>query len=162
MRNFFLTLIFFFLFGFCSLETTGNRIVAAGDEVMPNTERLGQIAEAFRALRTIRGHFNGGTWNDEVDQWMGRKHRLLLQLSTLVSGGKYSKSEIIQLLNPPDRIVQKGDYLYDQITALRDDSVLDLSTEEYLIYYWRGTHDYLFFTCKNNMIVSADWWHAGE
>jgi hypothetical protein len=164
MRNYLLSLIYFlFLIGFSSLGTaTIYSAAAAGNEVTPIAERLRQIAEEFKALRTICGHFDGGTRNDDVDQWMGRKHRLMLQISTLVAESDYSRSEIIQLLNPPDRIVRKGDNLYDQIAALRDHSILDFPSEEYLIYYWRGMHDYLYFTCRNRMIVSADWWYAGE
>jgi hypothetical protein len=163
MRNYLLTLIYFLLsISFFSLETPTNHTVAASDEVIPSIEKLRQIAEAFKTLRTIRGHFDGGTWNDDVDRWMGRKHRLMLQISTLVAENDYSRSEIIQLLNPPDRIVREGDNLYNQIAALPDHRRLDFPSEEYLIYYWRGAHDYLFFTCENRMIVSADWWYAGE
>jgi hypothetical protein len=38
---------------------------------------LENLAAQFREIRKIEGHFDGGTWNDEVDRWEGRKHRLM-------------------------------------------------------------------------------------
>jgi hypothetical protein len=148
--------------GFLSFGTTENHTVAVADEFISDTEQLSQIAIEFRGLRVILGQFDGGTWDNDVDRWMGRKHKLMLQLSFLIAEGEYSKSEIIQLLNSPDHIIQKGDYFYEQIAVLRDDNGLASPSDEYLIYYWRGKHDFLFFTCKNRMIVSADWWYGGD
>jgi len=163
MLHKFSILIYWCLFICClSSDTTGNHTFVAAEEFISTTEQLRQIASEFRDLRAIRGQYDGGTWDNDVDRWMGRKHKLMLQLSSLIAEGEYSKSEIIQLLNPPDHIAQKGDHFYDQIAALRDDNDLVSPSDEYLIYFWRGTHDFLFFTCKNRMIVRADWWYAGE
>lgn len=68
------------------------------------------IAAEFRDLQTIRGHFNGGTWNDKVDKWMGRKHWLMLALGLRL--GQYKKSDLIQLLGFPDQIVREGDHFF--------------------------------------------------
>lgn len=128
-----------------------------------------EIAVEFRKIRKIKGHFNGGKWNDEVDKWMGRKHRLMIELGLRISGDKYKKGDIIRLLDQPDHIVHKGDDLFKLIISQKkyDSSPqeYDSSTTtlyEFLIYYWRGKHDFLFFTCRNSVIIQSGWWYAGE
>ena len=128
-----------------------------------------EIASEFRKIRKIKGHFDGGEWKDEVDKWMDRKHRLMIELSSLISGGKYKKDDIFKLLDQPDQIVRKGDDLFKQIIHQQGRDLLqkgyDLSTMpsyEFLVYYWRGRHDFLFFTCLDNSIVHSGWWYAGE
>jgi len=33
---------------------------------------------------------------------------------------------------------------------------------KYLIYFWRGWHDFLFFISEGNVIVDHGWWFAYE
>ncbi len=123
---------------------------------------LENLAADFRVLRKIKGHFDGGKWNDEVDLWMGRKHRLMLELGIRLAKGKYQKSDIIRLLDPPDQTAPKGDELYRRITGLPGNDSPSFAPDEYLVYYWRGTHDFLYCACKGNTIVHCGWWHAYE
>ena len=128
--------------------------------VNPIDDQLEQMAVEFRQLRAVPGHFGGGTWNDDVDRWMGRKHALMIELASRLIGGAYDKNTIVQLLDPPDQIARESDDLFDLIGSQpgygESDSV------EYLIYYWRGTHDFLFFVCRDGAVVGADWWYAGD
>jgi hypothetical protein len=123
---------------------------------------LDQLAVEFRRLRKMRGHFDGGPWNDDVDRWMGRKHRVMLELASRLSGGQYDKAEISCLLGPADQIVRKGDTLFGLITGLPGYDPSTAGLQSFLVYYWRGTHDFLFFLCRDNLIVGSDWWYAGE
>ncbi|MDH4138605.1 MAG: hypothetical protein OEW09_18070, partial [Anaerolineae bacterium] len=59
------------------------------------TDPIEDIAAEFRSLRTIKGHFGGGTWNDDVDKWMGRKHQFMIQLGSRLDAGEYSKAQVI-------------------------------------------------------------------
>jgi hypothetical protein len=36
------------------------------------------------------------------------------------------------------------------------------SDREYLIYFWRGWHDFLFFISEDGLIVDYGWWFAYE
>jgi hypothetical protein len=36
------------------------------------------------------------------------------------------------------------------------------SNREYLIYFWRGWHDFLFFISAGDAIVDHGWWFAYE
>jgi hypothetical protein len=121
-----------------------------------------KLTAEFDKIRKIKGHFDGGKWNPEVDQWRGRKHRLMIELGVRLSNGKYHKSDIGKLLGQPDQIVKKGHDLFDLITSQPGYDSLTAGVYEFHVYYWRGTHDFLFFTCQDNVIVNSGWWYAGE
>ncbi|MBM3462885.1 MAG: hypothetical protein FJX76_12350 [Armatimonadetes bacterium] len=53
----------------------------------PTTAEIGSQADAYRRLRVLRGHFQGGVWNDDVDRWGGRKHVVMDWLLTKLFGG---------------------------------------------------------------------------
>lgn len=120
------------------------------------------LAAEFREIRRIKSHFDGGKWTEDVDQWNGRKHRLMTELGIRLAAGKYHKSDIIRFLLPPDQIAQKGDDLFGQIMARPHSDSSDAGSIEFLFYYWRGTHDFLYFTCQNNVIIDSGWWYALE
>jgi len=118
-----------------------------------------ELARQFKELRLIKGHFDGGTRNPDTDQWMGRKHTLMLELGERLLQGQYNTDALIQLLDAPDCIARPGEALYQSIS--NQAAPTDPNTY-FLIYYWRGSHDLLFFTCKNKKVLAADWWYAGE
>jgi len=120
------------------------------------------VAAEFRDLRKTKGHFEGGTWNDDVDKWMGRKHQLMIQLGSHLGTGEYSEAEVIQLLGPPDLIAREGDDSFDLINSLPDFKKPATGPYKFLIYYWRGTHDFLYFTSQDETIINSGWWYAGE
>jgi hypothetical protein len=140
---------------------TGDPAKSQKDTPLANVP-LEEIAADFRKMRKIKGHFDGGRWNREVDRWMGRKHRLMIQLGLRLASGKYHKSDIGKLMDPPDQTVKKGHDLFKLITGQPGYDSLKVGPREFLVYYWRGKHDFLFFTCDNNRIVNSGWWYAGE
>ena len=120
------------------------------------------VADEFKRLRAIEGHFDGGTWNDDVDKWMGRKHALMIELGDRLGGGGYSKIKVVDMLAAPDTIVGEGDVLYDLIRDRAEFERPAGGAYEFLVYYWRGEHDFLYFTVQGEMILNAGWWYAGE
>jgi len=126
------------------------------------TASVQDIAAEFRNLRTIKGHFEGGTWKDDVDKWMGRKHQLMIQLGSRLGAGEYSKTQIIQWLGSPDLIAREGDDTFDLVSSLPKFEKPATGPYELLIYYWRGTHDFLYLTSQGESIINSGWWYAGE
>lgn len=126
------------------------------------TQPIEDIAAEFRSLRTVKGHFDGGTWNDDVDKWMGRKHQLMIQLGSRLGTGEYSKAKVIQLLAPPDLTACQGDDLFDLVHSLAEFEEPATGPYELSIYYWRGMHDFLYFTSQDEIIINSGWWYAGE
>jgi hypothetical protein len=134
---------------------------APGDPI-ETRDAIEDIAAEFRSLRTMKGHFEGGTWNDDLDKWMGRKHQLMIQLGSRLGAGQHSKAQVIQLLAPPDLTASEGDDLFDLVSSLPEFEKPATGPYELLIYYWRGRHDFLYFTSQGETIVNSGWWHAGE
>lgn len=120
------------------------------------------MADEFRSLRAVRGHFAGGTWNDDVDKWMGRKHQLMIELGDRLGGGAYSRTRVVDLLGAPDATAHEGDELYDLIQDRAESEGPAGGAYEFLIYHWRGAHDFLHFTSRGETILNSGWWYAGE
>jgi hypothetical protein len=125
-------------------------------------EAIEDIAAEFRSLRTLKGHFEGGTWDDDLDKWMGRKHQLMIQLGSRLGAGQHSKAQVIQLLAPPDLTASEGDDLFDVVSSLPEFEKPATGPYELLIYYWRGMHDFLYFTSQDETIINSGWWYAGD
>ena len=155
-------LIMFGAFGFFSINAATCLPVYATQENRISQIPLEQIAADFRRLRRVPGHFGGGKWNDDVDRWMGTKHRLMLELGTRLGHSKLSKSDVMQLLNPPDQIALKGDPLYQEIITHAGYNELLDTPYEFLIFYWRGRHDFLYFIFQGGNIIGSNWWYGGE
>jgi hypothetical protein len=79
-----------------------------------------------------------------------------------LSSGDYDCPALIQLLGPPDHILDGDDALSELISSLPGYDTAFASATEYLVYEWRGTNDFLFFACHNGQITASDWWYAGE
>lgn len=121
-----------------------------------------ELVAEYLALQSVPGQFNGGEWNEDVDRWMGRKHTVMLELSARLSNGDFSCMQLTDLLPEPDHIVQGGDPLHDLIQTLPAYQSSQNDAVEFLVYEWRGTHDFLFFVCENGRITGSGWWYAGE
>ncbi len=116
----------------------------------------------YLALRGVPGQFTGGEWNEEVDLWLGRKHTAMRELGSRLGNGDFSCDQLTDLLQQPDHTVQGGDPLHDLIERIPTFEPPQDTTAQFLVYEWRGTHDFLFFVCENGRITNADWWYAGE
>ncbi len=121
-----------------------------------------EMAARFQSLRTIKGHFQGGNGNVDVDAWMGSKHQLMLQLGTRLGTGDCRRAQVVQLLGPPDLIAREGDAPFNEVSRLPEFEKPATGPYELLIYYWRGLHDFLYFTAQDETILHSGWWYAGE
>jgi hypothetical protein len=128
----------------------------------PTPDAIQEKAAEFRRLRTVMGHFEGGDWNDDVDRWMGKKHALMIELGERLGTGAYSRSQAVNLLGEPDAIAQEGDALYDQIRNRGEFVEPPGSGYVFLVYHWRGEHDFLYLIVQGKKVVGTGWWYAGE
>jgi hypothetical protein len=127
-----------------------------------NASGIADVAAEFKALRAVKGHFEGGAWNAAVDRWMGRKHRVMIQLQSRLPAGRYDTAQVVEWLGPPDR-TDPADYAgYDFIMRYPELGPPADGSYGLLIYFWRGSHDFLYFVSYKNIIVDSGWWYAGE
>jgi hypothetical protein len=139
--------------------TSGDSLQTQGCLISRETE---EIAAQFRDLRAIKGHFQDGDWNADVDTWMGRKHQIMLQLGARLGAGNCRREQVVQLLGPPDLTAREGDAPFDWVSRLAEFEKPATGPYELLIYYWRGTHDFLYFTAQSESILNSGWWQAGD
>lgn len=126
------------------------------------TLTIAALAAEFQDLRAVRGRFDGADWNDDVDKWMGRKHQLMIQLGSQLGGGEYDAPQVIQWLGPPDQTAGPGDEAYELVSNLHEFTRPDADSYEFLIYHWRGEHDFLYFTIQGGNVIGSGWWYAYE
>lgn len=145
--------------GPCLMKASGG---AASKDECPISKEIENWAAEFRRLRAMRGHFEGEDWKPEVDRWMGRKHRVMVELGSFLGSGGCRRATIFQLLGPPDRIASEGQALFEAIVRSPGFQRPPDGPHELLIYYWRGIHDFLYFISRGETIFNSGWWHAGE
>lgn len=66
-----------------------------------------------------------------------------------------NEKRIIQLMGLPDTVASKEHPLEYHFTMLENDVKI-------LIYYWRGMHDFLYFTLVNDKLIAKQWYYARE
>jgi len=93
---------------------------------------------------------------------MGRKHQVMIELGARLGEGDCARTQVIDLLGPPDLTAGPGDATFDLVGRQPDFKMPSTAAYELLIYYWRGAHDYLYFTAEGQTIFSSGWWHAYE
>lgn len=119
----------------------------------PSQMPLEQMMSQYRVLRTTPGHFDGESWNKEVDLWSGKKHLLMRALSHWLDKESADKRQVMEVMGKPDSIVTADADEFDELPQ-------EMRKGEVLIYFWRNRHDYLYFTCKEAMPCRSDWWYA--
>lgn len=119
------------------------------------------LAAEFVRLRTVQGHFQGGPWIADVDDWMGRKHQVMLELGARLVEAGCAPGQVADLLGPPDLVAGPGDEAYDQV-GRQPGFEEPPNSYELLIYYWRGARDFLYFISADGTMAGSGWWHAYE
>ncbi len=117
------------------------------------------LAAEYRELRRVKGHFSDppAAWNPVADQWNGRKHQVMRELGERLEEGQHSKEDILKLLGEPDEVAAPDSELYPSLQSETGEPA-----SEFLIYYWRGRHDYLFIACRGSMVTKVAWYMAYE
>jgi len=154
MRKSLIALVSLLLVGCVPLQ----KVTSSGTTTTP----VEDIAAEFRRLRAVKGHFDGGDWYADVDEWMGIKHQLMIELGAYLGGGGHSDAEVVRLMDPPDAVAREGDAPFDQVSNQAEFQAPAPGPYDLLIYHWRGTHDVLYFVSQGGTIVSSGWWCAGE
>ncbi len=129
-----------------------------------DTETIKAMAEEYRSLRNIPGHFGSGNPDPRVDRWQGRKHQLMQQLGQYVLDQQLSVTALEQLMGPPDRLFAPGEPHYDSFFRQIEWQAPNPPTtqSELMIYYFRSGHDQMLFASDNDQVSALGWFHAYE
>jgi hypothetical protein len=66
-----------------------------------------------------------------------------------------NEEQIIQIMGLPDTYASNQHPIEHHFTQLG-------KHDKFLIYYWRGMHDFLYFVLENNQLISKHWYYALE
>lgn len=124
----------------------------------PDTETMALINQ-YRDLRIRRSQLPAGQFDKDLDDYRGELHKVLFELGNRLGHAPCTRENIVKLLGEPDALrneKQMHGFLNSKRTVKSDDK------REYLIYFWRGWHDFVFFISEGGNIVGHDWWFAYE
>ncbi|KAI8920114.1 hypothetical protein DFJ77DRAFT_427121 [Powellomyces hirtus] len=131
-------------------------------------------ATEFKSLRERKGHFNGGEHDRDVDGYGGRKHKVMEALGETLGKPGTRAIQVLEAMGPPDEIAAGPGAIANGMPGpvLGDGEAGDPTAHGagtgkpyFIIYYWRGRHDYLWFQVDgtpDEKIESYGWYAAGE
>ena len=131
-----------------------------------NKEVAGLISE-YKELRNKRRWLPPGSFDKDISGHGGRLHEVLSSLGVELGHPPYTKKIIVGCVGEPDAIrsaEQMSSYLeiYNRESSRAGRKVEEKRNREYLIYFWRGWHDFIFFIVEEGVIVDHGWWFAYE
>jgi hypothetical protein len=119
------------------------------------------IAAEFRELRARRHRTSPTRGDDDLDAWGGRMHVVMDELLAHAGVPGTPRASVIAIMDEPDEVDHPGSQLWGYAKSGHwKDASNDAS--EMLVYYWRGGHDFLYFFMRDDRVVCAGWWMAGE
>ncbi|KAF9102969.1 hypothetical protein BGX27_010794 [Mortierella sp. AM989] len=126
---------------------------------IPTTEVV-TLGKTFQELRKIKGHFDGGEYNADVDGFNGEKHQVMLKLADAFAETGILSKDITSVMGPSDEIPA------DILSQLKRTApqITPPTNFKYILYKWRGYHDYLWFRVnqKTNKVQHSEWYFAYE
>ncbi len=125
------------------------------------------LVNQYKELRERRRHLSDGVYDKDLRDHGGKLHTVLASLGTELGRPPYTKKIIVGCLGDPDAIwndAKMAHYLgiYERERSKTAPAPKTKRDREYLIYHWRGGHDFLFFISEGGLIVDHGWWFAYE
>ena len=141
----------------------------AADQILARPAAADDAAPTFRALRPLRGHFDGGAWNNDVDRWQGRKHVAMQRLADQALRDHASAALLRQWMGEPDATLQPGHAAHARaiemaqwLPVVSRAPQADAKIGVLVVYRWRGQHDQLAFVLEHDRVVAAGWLYERE
>ena len=130
-------------------------------------EKVAALSSQYRELRERRRRLPEGERDAELSDAGGKLSKVLSSLGVELGHAPYTKQTIVGCLGAPDAVKnhkQMGPLLgiYNREREKAGRQIKEKSNRRYLIYFWRGWHDFLFFISEDGRIVDHGWWFAYE
>lgn len=124
-------------------------------------------AQVFRALRGVRGRFDGGAWNDAVDRWQGTKHLAMQTLAAQMLQRRATAAQLRREMGAPDAVLAPGaaDHARAREAVQWPEAMPPddrRAGARLWLYRWRGSHDQLALALVQGRVVAVGWLHAWE
>jgi hypothetical protein len=130
-------------------------------------QEIVSLINQYQELRERRRRLDQGVFDADLDSAKGKLQEVLSKLGEELGRPPYTKEKIIRCLGAPDAIKnhQQMDGLleiYRREKRIAGQEVKERKGRIYLIYFWRGWHDFLFFISEGDHVVDHGWWFAYE
>jgi hypothetical protein len=149
---------------FCGSPSSAND---STDSRKDRSSKIATLAREYRELRVKRRQLAPGMRLKELDDSGGKLEETLSALGVELGHPPHTRKTVIALLEQRDAILDHrkmrkylGVYYRDRRKI--SDEVDQRRDRKYLIYFWRGWHDFLFFISEEGVIVDHGWWFAYE
>lgn len=130
-------------------------------------KRVAALAAEYREQRERRRRLPRGVFDRESQADGGKLHNVLGALGEAMGRPPYTRRTITGCLGSPDAVKygkQMRPFLdiYNRELRKAGREAKDVPGRVYLIYHWRGGHDFLFFITEGGRVVDHGWWFAYE
>jgi len=130
-------------------------------------QKVAALINQYKELRARRRQLPKGNFDKEVSGSGGGLYRVLSSLGAELGHPPYTKKIIVGCLGEPDAMrseeqMSKFLEIYRRELRKAGRKIEDGRDRKYLIYFWRGWHDFLFFISEGGVIVDHGWWFAYE
>ena len=124
------------------------------------------LGKRYLELKNIKGKYTGGEYNEIVDSESGEKHKIMDELLKELGKEGTSIANICNLMGPPDTLSPiLPDENYRPPIPLMPGIVMPPGSQTqtqsnvYMIYSWRGMHDYIWFKLNQDesQVVESGW-----
>ena len=125
------------------------------------------LVSQYKELRERRRHLPDGVYDKDLRDDGGKLHKVLASLGTELGHPPYTKKTIVGCLGEPDAIENEKQMarflgIYNRELRKAGREIKAKQDREYLVYHWRGGHDFMFFINEGGLIVDHGWWFAYE
>ncbi len=139
----------------------------SSEKCRDESEILTTLANQYKELRAKRRIRRDGQFNYDLDHSNGKLHEVMYKLGLELGRPAYSQRNVISYLGEPDAIYddkQMNRFLeiYKRELGKSGREMAETHDREYLVYYWRGGHDFLFFITRDGVVEDHGWWFAYE
>jgi hypothetical protein len=120
-------------------------------------EKILRPLRDYLELDAKRRSLPEGTFDTEIASFNGKMHQSMAQIGEHFGNprNKYKAYQVRVCLGPPNATLSHMEM--KQFLSQKDKT-----GDTYLIYHWRGWHDFLFFPVRRGRIVGHGWWFAYE
>lgn len=130
-------------------------------------QKVTALISEYKELRLRRRRLAPGNLDRELSAHNGRLQTVLSSLGVELGHAPVTTRIISQCMGEPDAIRnhrQMGSLveIYNRELRKAGRKVVNPGKREYLIYFWRGWHDFVFFISEDGVIVDHGWWFAYE
>ena len=134
---------------------------------LDQNDKIATLISQYKELRVRRRQLPEGVFDNDLSGHGGKLHEVLSALGSELGHPPYTKEKIVACLGEPDAIRNGKEMnrfldIYHRELRKAGRKIEEKSDREYLIYFWRGWHDFLFFISEDGIIVDHGWWFAYE